>query len=236
MRSQFHLIGRDRRARRNTRPCVLVLLLLFVAVVSSLHAQVGNQNPGGASGIFNGQVHTGCSYDPYTSNATRSVTDISVAGAAGEYSLALVRTANSRASSTTEVFGWAGGWNHNYNWILEDSPTGNAQNFQPKRYTIDFPDGRVETFRAVTWNSLQTGRNVMTGPPLPRPTRSKISIVQAPTCKESRRRRTFILPREEQVSNKNGLTRILRLRQHPAPISDLKLPICFSPFLSAPAV
>ena len=57
----------------------------------------------GASGIFNGQVNTGCSYDPYTGNATRSITDIAVAGAVGEYPLALVRTANSRAPSTTEV-------------------------------------------------------------------------------------------------------------------------------------
>jgi RHS repeat-associated protein len=114
---------------------------------------VGNENPGGASGIFNGQITTGCSYDPYTGNAMRSITDIAVAGAVGEYPLALVRSANSRALSTTEVFGWAGGWNHNYNWILEDSPTGNTQNFQPTRYTVDFPDGRVETFRAVTWDS-----------------------------------------------------------------------------------
>src|SRR5947199_4170021 len=37
--------------------------------------------------------------------------------------------------------------------ILEDSPTGATQNFQPTRYTVDFPDGRVETFRAVTWDT-----------------------------------------------------------------------------------
>ena len=75
-----------------------------------LCAQVGDNNPSGVSGIFNGQVDTGCSYDPYTGNATRSITDIAVAGAIGDYPLALVRTSNSRAPSTTEVFGWAGGW------------------------------------------------------------------------------------------------------------------------------
>jgi hypothetical protein len=132
---------------------MLLSFLLFLALASSLHAQVGNQNPSGASGIFNGQVNTGCSYDPYTGNARRSVTDIAVAGAVGEYPLALVRTANSRTPSTTEVFGWAGGWNHNYNWILEDSPTSNNANFHPTRYTVDFPDGRVETFRAATWDT-----------------------------------------------------------------------------------
>jgi hypothetical protein len=113
---------------------------------------VGDNNPSGASGIFNGQAG-GCGYDPYTGNATRSITDMAVAGAVGEYPLALVRTANSRTPSTTEVFGWAGGWNHSYNWILEDSPSSTNQNFQPSSYTVDFPDGRVETFRSVTWDT-----------------------------------------------------------------------------------
>jgi hypothetical protein len=122
------------------------VLALAFASLSQLHAQVGNNNSSGVSGIFNGQIHTGCSYDAYTGNATRSITDIAVAGAVGEYPLALVRTANSRTPSTTEVFAWAGGWNHNYNWILEDSPTSTTANFQPTRYTVDFPDGRVELF------------------------------------------------------------------------------------------
>jgi RHS repeat-associated protein len=125
---------------------------LAFASLAQLQAQVGNNNASGVSGIFNGQIHTGCSYDPYTGNAVRSITDIAVAGAVGEYPLALVRTANSRTPSTTEVFGRAGGWNHNYNWILQDSPTSATANFQPTRYTVDFPDGRVGTFRAVTWD------------------------------------------------------------------------------------
>ena len=131
---------------------VILSALFFVVCTHDLHAQVGNNNPTGASGIFNGQVNTGCSYDPYTGNATRSITDISVAGAVGEYPLALVRTANSRAVSTTEVFAWAGGWNHNYNWIMEDSPARNGSNLPPTQYTIEFPDGRVETFKSVTWD------------------------------------------------------------------------------------
>ena len=134
------------------RAAVILGTLLSVLNSHQLWAQVGNQNPAGASGIFNGQVHTGCSYDPYTGNATRSVTDIVVAGAVGEYPLALVRTANSRAPSTTEVFGWAGGWNHNYNWILEDSERSQTQNFHPSSYTVEFPDGRVETFKQVNWD------------------------------------------------------------------------------------
>jgi RHS repeat-associated protein len=144
------------KSRAGAQRCAVVALgaLLFALSSHNLLAQVGDNNPGGHSGIFNGQINTGCSYDPYTGNATRSITDIAVAGAVGEYPLALVRTANSRAPSTTEVFGWAGGWNHNYNWILEDSPTSTAQNAHPKRYTVEFPDGRVETFHAVTWDSV----------------------------------------------------------------------------------
>src|SRR5215475_15830636 len=111
--------------------CIVVILGALLAVLGShdLSAQVGNQNPTGASGIFNGQINTGCSYDPYTGNATRTLTDVAVAGAVGEYPLALVRTANSRSPSTTEVFGWAGGWNHNYNWRMADSTRSGVQNF-----------------------------------------------------------------------------------------------------------
>jgi RHS repeat-associated protein len=136
--------------------------LLLALTTHSLYAQVGGDNPTGVSGIFNGSLeNTGV--DPWTANAARSITDIAVAGAVGEYPLALVRTANSRAPSTTEVFGWSGGWNHNYNWILEDSPHKNDTNY-PARYTVDFPDGRVETFRAVTWDSYY---RVRPGPNIP---------------------------------------------------------------------
>lgn len=146
-----HAVLRTQRPARGEIGAIVALCALLLALSTHhVDAQVGNQNPAGASGMFNGQINTGCSYDPYTGNATRSITDIAVAGSVGEYPLALVRTANSRAPSTTEVFGWAGGWNHNYNWILEDSPLGPIH---PNRYTVEFPDGRVETFRAVTWDS-----------------------------------------------------------------------------------
>ena len=121
-----------------SRAIVLVAALLFTICSPPLHAQVGDNNPTGVSGIFNGQAG-GCGYDPYTGNATRSITDISVAGAVGDYPLALVRTANSRTPSTTEVFSYAGGWNHNYNWIMEDSPATSTQNSPPTKYTVEFP-------------------------------------------------------------------------------------------------
>ena len=73
------------------RAAIVLILLAFALCRPNLEAQVGNNNPGGVSGIFNGQVTTGCAYDPFTGNASRSVTDIVVAGAVGEYPLALVR-------------------------------------------------------------------------------------------------------------------------------------------------
>jgi YD repeat-containing protein len=123
----------------------LISCFSALALISQLPAQVGNDNPSGLSGTFNGNVTTGCSYDPYTGNATRSITDISVSGAVGQYPLALVRTYNSRNASYTSPFG-QGGWNHSYNWLLEGSPTSSIPNFYPTSYTVDFPDGRQVTF------------------------------------------------------------------------------------------
>ena len=43
------------------------LSIFFALVVTpSLRAQVGNNNPTGPAGAFNGNVTTGCSYDPFT--------------------------------------------------------------------------------------------------------------------------------------------------------------------------
>src|SRR6266542_2091601 len=130
---------------------LLFLLLLAFSCASQLHAQVGNNNPNGVSGIFNGEI--GSEVEAYTGNVKRTVTDISVAGAVGQYPLALVRTYNSRTPVVYTLPFGRGGWNHSYNWVLEDSPYSNTPNFYPVRYTVDFPDGRSETFRAVTWDS-----------------------------------------------------------------------------------
>jgi YD repeat-containing protein len=36
---------------------------------------------------------------------------------------------------------------------MDDSPVAYSRNSLPTKYTVSFPDGRVETFRAVTWDS-----------------------------------------------------------------------------------
>src|SRR5207302_3843556 len=88
--------------------------VLVVALWAPADAQVGNDNPTGPSGIFNGEVTTADDYDPYTGNARRSVTDIAVAGAVGTYPLAFTRTYNSRNAGLQSYFGNAPVWRHSY--------------------------------------------------------------------------------------------------------------------------
>jgi RHS repeat-associated protein len=128
-----------------------VIALASIAIFTTNHAfaQVGNDNPTGPSGAFNGNIGTTCSYDPYTGNAMRTVTDITVSGGVGTIPLALTRIYNSRsASPINTLFGVAGSWQHNYTWSIPDGDeTGDPNNVPlPSSYAVSFPDGRNETF------------------------------------------------------------------------------------------
>ncbi len=61
---------------------VIGLLAVGLFVTSAL-ADVGSNTPTGTAGQLNGHVTTACSYDPYTANATRSITDLVVASGVG---------------------------------------------------------------------------------------------------------------------------------------------------------
>jgi RHS repeat-associated protein len=130
----------------------LQAVLLSVLLPVSLRAQMGNDNPTGVSGVYNGNVTSGGSYDPYTGNATRSITDITVSGAVGAYPLAFTRTMNSRYTSGTggDEFGPSGNWRHSYQWSIEPlvhtSNAANASVFLPDVYTVNYPDGRRLSF------------------------------------------------------------------------------------------
>src|SRR6266705_2973859 len=118
-RSPFNRIrGKHMNAPFNSLYRNLSIGLLFLA--TPVLAQVGNNNPTGVSGVFNGNVTTGCSYDPYTGNAMRRVTDITVAGAVGSYGLSFSRISNSR-SGFGNWFGMPGAWRHSYQWTVGDS-------------------------------------------------------------------------------------------------------------------
>lgn len=127
-------------------PRLLVALALAASLTSRIAwGQVGNDNPTGVAGQFNGNITTGCSYDPYTGNAMRSVTDIVVAGSVGAYPLAFSRVSNSRFAGASG-FGAAGAWRHSYAWELNATEESTQYNFQPTEYPIAFPDGRDVTF------------------------------------------------------------------------------------------
>ena len=121
--------------------------LLLCVAGGSLFADVGSDNPTGTSGQFNGNVTTGCSYDAYTANATRSVTDLVVAGGVGSYPLAFTRTMNSRYTAgvgNSPAFGAAGTWTFSYQWTI-DSVT--VTSGYPTNYNVNYPDGRRITFK-----------------------------------------------------------------------------------------
>jgi len=132
------------KIRKQHQPGLLALLLLLP--LAPLSAQVGNDNPAGVAGIFNGNITTGCSYDPYTGNAMRKVTDIAVAGAVGSYGLTFSRISNSR-NAYYGWFGGAGAWHHSYEWIVGDSDQTTSSTTLPTSYLVRFPDGRYEIFQ-----------------------------------------------------------------------------------------
>lgn len=138
---------------------VLSLLLFSTAILwFALHASAQNDNPTGKAGVFNGNSNTaGLSYDPYTSNATRTLVDISVPGAVGAYGLQWTRTMNTRyTDGPTYNFGTAGSWQHAYNWGIDwmAAVEGGDDNIvysvpgpaRPISYTVYYPDGRVVEF------------------------------------------------------------------------------------------
>ena len=77
------------------------------------------EGPVGVTGIFNGNVATGCSYDPLGHSAHRVIDDIVVPGALGKYPLKMTRYYNSRQ----QYYAWGAialspGWAHEYSWLL----------------------------------------------------------------------------------------------------------------------
>jgi len=107
--------------------CSLAWVVLGGVIVSANHrAFAQNANPTGPAGYFNQLSTTGGSYDPYTTNATRTIPELSVAGALGDYPLQWSRTMNSRGaigSGGSGDLGQGGGWTHSYYWAMADSDT-----------------------------------------------------------------------------------------------------------------
>jgi hypothetical protein len=77
------------------------------------------EGPVGVTGIFNGNIATGCSYDPLGHSAHRVIDDIIVPGALGKYALKMTRYYNSRQQYyALGAIGLSPGWAHEYSWLL----------------------------------------------------------------------------------------------------------------------
>lgn len=129
---------------------IIVLTLLICARAFS--TELGDNNPTGVAGEFNGNVTTGGSYDPFTGNATRSITDIVVPGAVGAYPLAFTRTMNSRVfdPNVAHPFGVPGNWRYSYQWEIapwfQSSSSNTVWQTLPNSYAVTYPDGRKVVF------------------------------------------------------------------------------------------
>jgi hypothetical protein len=122
-------------SRRGLNSVLLAALLGWSLKVAN--AQVGNNNPTGPAGMFNGNIDTACSYDPFTGNGMRGITDIVVTGGVGSYPLAFTRVSNSRQVTSGHFqFGAAGGWSHSYAWSMGPSIPTTVQ--IPPGYEVSF--------------------------------------------------------------------------------------------------
>src|SRR5436190_6894500 len=153
-------IFRSYRCHNTGGPLLATAALVGLFFSRSVSAQMGNDNPTGISGQFNGNVTPAGSYDPYTGNAARSVTDITVAGAVGAYPLAFTRTMTSRytAGAGTWEMGTAGSWRHNYQWSIDaftfQSNAPDKWYAMPQVFTVNYPDGRRLTFSNSNQDSM----------------------------------------------------------------------------------
>jgi RHS repeat-associated protein len=126
-------------------------LSLFLAL--ACRAATGNDNPTGVTGDYNGNITTGGSYDPYTGNAKRFVTDLTVTGSIGSYPLKWTRVRNTRNGFASAQLGQGGAWRHSYEWSLWIRPltaeTGN-NNYDGPWGAVSYPDGRTMELRCET--------------------------------------------------------------------------------------
>jgi hypothetical protein len=108
-------------------------------------AEQGDDNPTGVSGIYNGSVDSGGSYDPYNGNARRTVDDLTVPGALGAYPLKWSRTFNSHATYGATSTG--GKWSFSYIGYRFD-PVRNII-FTPSGGGLDFLNAQDERIFGV---------------------------------------------------------------------------------------
>lgn len=139
---------------RSRWPLLLLLVSLSPSNSTMLRAQdTPGDNPTGPSGDYNGEVTTAGSYDPFTRNAKRAVTDLVVPASNGAYPLAFSRIYNSAmylVGNEPRVLGDGGNWRHSYMWTLA---TAALSRTAVTAYNVAYPDGGVITFKAGRSNA-----------------------------------------------------------------------------------
>jgi len=138
--------------KKHSLPFALALSLCFL-FPGLAEATTGNDNPTGVTGSYNGEITTGGSYDPYTGNAKRFVTDLTVTGSVGAYPLKWTRVLNTRDARPVAL-GQGGTWRHSYQWGLWVRPPP-PYHYHPDPYegpdgAVSYPDGRTMELHAET--------------------------------------------------------------------------------------
>ena len=152
--------GTDNSMTSLTAAARTVLFAIALMHATPLFAQGTNyEGPVGVTGIFNGNVTSGCSYDPLTHSAHRAIDDIVVPGSVGKYPLKMTRYYNSRQQYYAGgAIALSPGWAHEYSWIQGSagrlvSPHGNV--YDP---FCGSPVGVSESWESNDWRLADGGR------------------------------------------------------------------------------
>ncbi len=114
-------------------------LFLLMSAAQGVRAELGDDNPNGVAGDYNGSITTAGHVDPLTGNAKRVIDDITVPGSVGAYPLKWSRYLNTRGIGHP-AFGGGGAWNHSYGWGLSILPPPPEPG--PVGYIV-YPDGHM---------------------------------------------------------------------------------------------
>jgi RHS repeat-associated protein len=139
---------RNRHAGARALPRkVLAIGLYLLWMAQGLRAGLGNDNPNGPTGDYNGSITTAGYYDPFTGNGKRAIDDIVVPGSVGAYPLKWTRYLNTRGAYWPDIFGQGGAWTHSYSWGLGIWPQLPPEYEPGPEGRIRYPDGRTMDLR-----------------------------------------------------------------------------------------
>jgi RHS repeat-associated protein len=171
------------------RKRIVAILALGFLGVTAVNGQMPpdpeekRDNPTGNTGALKGQIQTGGSYNAHSGNATRSVTDLQVPGALGEYGLDFTRYWNSTHNDYDDPDAeWStdfgpSGWSHSWKWnatLTEETiqpPEGWGEWIYKTTITITFPDGHTSKYKITrsNWWHGTAPPDPRTGPPYTQP-------------------------------------------------------------------